>query len=117
MFIGIGCVLLSGCGSTSATYQSVYNQSQHELANISEAASETASMTFGELAYNFAQSAKSVAPAVIAGSMALGMLLLLIIRKERSWRKKIVGFFIIGVPILMFLLSYGLAILVSVYQF
>ncbi len=117
MFLGVFCVLLSGCASTSATYQNVYNQSQQELANISEAASETAAMSFGEILYNFAQGAKEIAPMAIAGSMALGTLLLLIVRKERTWRKKIVGFFIIGIPVLMFLLSYGLAILVSVYSF
>ncbi len=117
MFIGPLSMFLTGCASTSATYQSVLNQSQHELANISEAASETASMTLGEILYNFALSAKQFAPMVIAGSFALGFILLAIVRKERTWRKKIVGFFIILVPLLMFILSYGLAILVSVYQF
>ena len=117
MFI-TGCLgFLTGCGSTSATYQSVLNQSQHELANIGDAASEMAAMTFGEILYNFALSAKEFAPGVITGSIAVGIILLAIVRKERTWRKHIVVFFIILIPLLMFLLSYGLAILVSVYQF
>lgn len=119
MFFGIGLLLLTGCASTStsATYNRVLNQSRQELENISEKATESASMTIGEILYNFAQNTKQIAPMVIAGSIALGILLLLIVRKERSWRKKITGFFIIGIPILMFFLSYGLAILVTVYEF
>lgn len=109
--------LLNGCGSTSQIYNGIVSQTESELYNLGNQTAQTASLTFGEVLYNFTQNTKAIAPIVIAGSMGLGLLFLLIVRKERTWRKSIFGFFIIGIPLLMFIISYGLAILVTVYQF
>ena len=109
---------LTGCStSTSSIYNGVVNQTEQELNNSKNNLASTAKLTLGETLYEFAISTKSFAPMVIAGSLGVGVLLLLIVRKERNWRKKIIGFFILGIPILMFIISYGLAILVTTYNF
>lgn len=113
------CLLtLIGCGtSTSSIYNGVVSQAEQELNSAKNSVSNSAKLTLGETLYNFAVSTKSFAPMVIAGSIAIGIVLLLIVRKERNLRKKIIGFFILGIPILMFIISYGLAILVTTYNF
>ncbi len=111
--------LFAGCSgaSTSSIYNGVLSQTEHELHRLENAAADTAKLSLGETLYNFAMKTKSFAPFVIVGSMGFGVLVLLIVRKERGIRKKVFGFFIIGIPTFMFIISYGLAILVTTYNF
>lgn len=111
-------VYLTGCGnSTSSIYNGVKSQAEQELNSTKNSVAKSVKISLGETLYNFAITTKSFAPMVIAGSLAIGIILLLIVRKERNLRKKIIGFFILGIPILMFIISYGLAILVTTYNF
>lgn len=109
-------VFLSGC-SPSQTYNKINSQVQQATSSVVANGGATIQTSVNYTLYKIATGCKAITPAVITGSIAIGILLLMIVKKDPVWRKRAIFLFIIGIPLIMFILSYGLAILLSIFVF
>ena len=114
--LSLGMLFLSGC-SPSQTYNKINSQVQQSVQRASNNGKATISTGINYMLYKFATSCKAITPAVITGSIIIGILILMIVKKDPVWRKRAIFIFLIGIPIAMFVLSYGLAILLSIFVF
>lgn len=108
-------VLLTGCSSvdtSSDLYQNIKQQTD-QFASNSEEVKQNSLVYLTEQMYNTCITLKRVAPAVMIISWVVGGLLLHLITEDQTVRKKVLTIFIIGIPVLMFVASYGLSWLVG----
>ena len=109
-------MFLSGC-SPNQTYNKIKSQVQQSIEHAANNGKATINTGINYMLYKFATGCKAITPAVMTGSIAIGILILMIVKKDPVWRKRAIFLFILAIPIFMFVLSYGLAILLSIYVF
>jgi len=66
--------------------------------------------------YDFYMASRHVAPIIIVGSIVFGAALYTLIRKYKALRRGAVFVFIIGIPLVTFVLVYGMAILLGAFR-
>ena len=111
------CVMfLTGCQVDTSTdlYNHIKQQTDVYTNNTAQIKKDSV-VYLTEKAYDFCNNLKRVAPMVIIGSEVIGLALLNIVKEDQRIRKHALFLFIITIPLIMFLLTYGLSWLVGTF--
>lgn len=106
-------LIVCGC-SDQSLYEKVGKgaSSIDEMASSTYVSGKTDIKAFSDQkVYEFSRVCKAVAPWTIIGSIALGLLTLRLVQHARGIRKFALFVLIIGVPIVMFALTFGVSYL------
>lgn len=111
LFLLTGC---SGVDTNSDMYNKIKEQTQ-QFTNQTQASRQESAAYFTERMYEFCNDLKKCAPAVIVGSILIGVLLMHIISEDQAIRRQAILVFIVAIPLVMFLVTYGLSWLVGTF--
>lgn len=115
----LSSVLLMGCtqvNTDSMLYKQIKNQTESLSQATSEEVKESASLHTAQMAYRILDALKAYAPFIIVGSIVIGALIRHLVSKDVAVRKFALNFFIIGVPAVMLIVTYGLAFLCGAFM-
>ena len=110
-------LFLTGCqlDTDNAIYNKVKGQTDIFTANTQQAKKDGV-VYLVEIVYDFCNSLRTITPIVMVASWVIGIVLLMVIQQDQALRKRAIFMFIIGIPLIFFLLTYVLLWLVGAFQ-